>query len=141
MEIREFDVPPLVEYGVTKSIVLDCNYDLGEEEMRGLDVKWFFNRSDEPFLQWIPGNRPQLNPRPNGDRFRQHLDIDFTIDDDNPDSPLMEAKRHRAIKIDRPSPELSGNYKCRVSGLYDEDFKQKDMVVYGECAARSLCPP
>ncbi len=67
----------MVEYKSEDSVVLDCDYDMGEEDkarnstiphiiivffkkkitfvFQGTVVNWFFRRSHMPFLQWIPG--------------------------------------------------------------------------------------
>ena len=39
-------------------------------------------------------------------------------------------RQHRAIKIWRPTTELSGIYRCKVSSFVDEDFMQRKMIVY-----------
>jgi hypothetical protein len=39
-------------------------------------------------------------------------------------------RKHRALKILRPTTELSGTYRCKVSSFVDEDFMQKTMIVY-----------
>ena len=59
-------------------------------------------------------------------RFTEHLNMNFKLlEEDGKES-------HRALMLQNLKPDLSGNYKCRVSGLSDEDFKQKNMIVYCE---------
>lgn len=59
MNINKLDVPPLVPIGV-ESMVLDCDYSLGEVSRNsGLVVKWFFNQRNLVY-QWIPPLRPQV---------------------------------------------------------------------------------
>ena len=41
-------------------------------------------------------------------------------------------KRNHTLRLFNIVPELSGSYKCKVSSLIDEDFKQMDMLVYCE---------
>lgn len=57
MEIHELLVPSLVEYGSSDSVILDCNYDVSDEEKGGIEVKWYFGDEKSPFLQWVPGER------------------------------------------------------------------------------------
>ena len=123
VEIRDFKVPSLVKYGDEDSVVLDCNYDFSEQERNGLVIMWFFNRDLNPFLQWIPGRKPQVID----DRFRNHVDLEYTVSEESD-----EAKMYRALKIMNPIPDLSGSYKCKVSTLLDEDFQQKSMIIYCE---------
>ena len=85
-----------------------------------MDVKWFFRDDPQPFFQWLPGRPPQTI----GDLFRHRLDLKYEV----PGSDIY--RRHRAIKIMRPTTELSGTYRCKVSSFIDEDFMQKKMTVY-----------
>lgn len=43
-----------------------------------------------------------------------------------------ERKRHRALHILKPGPDLSGDYTCSVSTVQNEDMRTKTMLVYGE---------
>ena len=85
-----------------------------------MDVKWFFRDDPQPFFQWLPGRPPQTI----GELFQHRLDLKYEV----PGSDLY--RRHRAIKIIRPTTELSGTYRCKVSSFIDEDFMQKKMTVY-----------
>ena len=105
-------------------------------------------------LQWLPGsNRP---PQVIGDFFRDHLDPNAAgghlvsglsasssarRDDAEGDvssrgrserSVAAVTKRNHTLRLFNIVPELSGSYKCKVSSLIDEDFKQMDMLVYCE---------
>eukprot|EP00094_Tigriopus_californicus_P001096 TCALIF_01061-PA protein Name:"Protein of unknown function" AED:0.09 eAED:0.09 QI:0/0.75/0.8/0.8/0.5/0.6/5/925/195 len=121
VEIIDLVMPETAESGNDSEIILDCDYDFSDEERSQLDVKWYFNGDHMPFFQWVPGQgrKPQLI----GERFANHIDLDFVAHED-------EAKQYRALKIINPSSELSGSYRCKVSTLIDEDFKQKDLIVY-----------
>ena len=57
VEIYESSIPPPIEFGQLDEVVLNCNYDISESEYGQLDVKWFFQDSVVPFLQWIPGGK------------------------------------------------------------------------------------
>lgn len=122
VEIIDLVMPETAESGNDSEIILDCDYDFSDEERNQLEVKWYFNGDHKPFFQWIPGKdrKPQLS----GERFANHIDLEFVAHED-------EAKQYRALKIVNPSPELSGSYRCKVSTLIDEDFKQRDLIVYG----------
>eukprot|EP00095_Tigriopus_kingsejongensis_P006886 maker-scaffold125_size330479-snap-gene-0.13 protein:Tk06886 transcript:maker-scaffold125_size330479-snap-gene-0.13-mRNA-1 annotation:"PREDICTED: uncharacterized protein LOC103514618" len=113
-------VPPVIEVGSHSHIILDCDYDLSEQEARQVDVKWFFNNDPQPFFQWLPGRPPQTV----GELFRNRLDLTYSV------QGAHKYKKHRALKILHPTTELSGVYKCKVSSFVDEDFMQKKMVIY-----------
>ena len=61
-----------------------------------------------------------------GSLFKNRIDLSYVADNG-------EYERHRAIKILRPTTELSGLYKCKVSSFVDEDFLTARMTVFGEC--------
>ena len=53
------------------------------------------------------------------------MDLNYTAHED-------EYRMYRALRLVKPVPSLSGQYKCKVSSLFDEDFKQKNMIIYGK---------
>ncbi|CAK1600948.1 unnamed protein product [Parnassius mnemosyne] len=118
VNIRKIEVPALVEVG-TESVVLDCQYNIDIVSPRiGLVMKWFFNGSQGLVYQWIPPMRPQFIGLLKG-----KVDVNFKISDD----PLQA---HRAIKIQNPTTDLSGNYTCVVSTFLEEDRQTRTMLVY-----------
>ncbi|KAL0880946.1 hypothetical protein ABMA27_002108 [Loxostege sticticalis] len=117
--ITRIEVPALVEVG-TESVILDCEYSFSGELSpgHGLVMKWFFNGSANLVYQWIPPMRPQVIGLLKG-----KVDMDFRISNE----PLQE---YRAIKILRPTSDLSGNYTCVVSTFMEEDKQTRSMLVY-----------
>ncbi len=115
-------VPKVVESGSLDYVILDCHYDYRQSEASQIDVKWFFGDDPQPFYQWIPGRAPQTI----GELFRNRLDLNYAV------RSTDDFSKHRAVKILRPTSELSGNYKCKVSSFLDEDFMTKRMIVFGE---------
>ena len=121
VEIRHMRVPSVLQNGSKPFVILDCDYDISSEsEGRGLDVKWFFGNNHQPFYQWLPGRPPQTR----GERFRGRIDLRYEVEGSN------NFSKHRALKILRPTTELSGTYRCKVSSFLDEDFRQKTMIIY-----------
>ena len=112
----------MIESGSEPHVILDCDYDLRETEGTQVDVKWFFRDDPQPFFQWLPGRPPQTI----GDLFQDRLDLTYEV------AGSDEFRKHRAIKILKPTTELSGMYRCKVSSFVDEDFMQKPMIVYGK---------
>ena len=116
-------VPPL-EHGSQEEVILNCDYDLREDERGQLDIKWYFNEDVVPFLQWVPGGgrRPQLiEPT----LFQGHIDLDFKVDED-------EDKAYRSIRILEPTLAMSGNYRCKVSTFGDEAFVEHQLMLFGK---------
>lgn len=122
VEIRDMRVPRMIESGSASHVILDCDYDLRETEGTQVDVKWFFRDDPQPFFQWLPGRPPQTI----GELFRDRIDLSYEVANSD------QFRKHRAIKIMKPTTELSGMYRCKVSSFVDEDFMQKPMIVYGK---------
>ncbi|XP_052756172.1 uncharacterized protein LOC113510245 isoform X1 [Galleria mellonella] len=118
VNITRIQVPSLVETG-TEFVILDCEYSTGSVSPGpGLVMKWFFNGSAGLVYQWIPPMQPQVIGLLKG-----KVDMGFRISDE----PLQA---YRAIKILKPTTDLSGNYTCVVSTFMEEDRRTKPMLVY-----------
>ena len=105
--------------------MLPCDYDIGDSEIGQLDLKWYFNNEITPFLQWVPGGgrRPQLiEPTP----FVGHVDLDYKS------WPNDENKAYKDLKIQDPTPGLSGNYTCKVSTFENEGLVEQQLNIFGK---------
>ena len=105
--------------------MLPCDYDIGDSEIGQLDLKWYFNNEVTPFLQWVPGGgrRPQLiEPTP----FVGHVDLDYKS------WPNDENKAYKDLKIQDPTPGLSGNYTCKVSTFENEGLVEQQLNIFGK---------
>jgi len=111
--------PEVVRSG--SELKLDCDYDYMAEEESQLDLKWYFNGSPVPVYQWVPSMKK--GPQVIGDMFRESLDLAFVAHNDT-------YKRHRALRVARADQRFSGTYQCKVSSFVDEDFQQKEVLVY-----------
>jgi hypothetical protein len=63
-----------------------------------------------------------------GHLFKNRIDLNYVAEGGR----AGEYEKHRALKILRPTTELSGMYMCKVSSFTDEDFMTSKMVVYCE---------
>lgn len=121
--ISELHVPEVVRNGSESGALLDCLYTLDKQELSknsGLVVKWFFNRSPNPVYQWIHNQKPQ-----DAGILKGRLKLDYKASNNH-------SSMYRALKIIKPTIELSGEYKCLVSTYYEEDFMMKTMIVLGK---------
>ncbi|XP_023310601.1 uncharacterized protein LOC108908849, partial [Anoplophora glabripennis] len=115
VQINYIKVPPAVKNDSNNPVILDCNYSVRPDDT-DLVVKWYLN--DDVVYQWIPPQKPQtLGP------LKDRADLDYRATDD-PKSV------YRAIKIDNPTSDIAGEYKCFVSTFTDEDFSTKNMIVF-----------
>ena len=64
-------------------------------------------------------------PQVIGEMFKQSLDLGYVAHNDT-------YKRHRALRVAEADHRFSGTYQCKVSSFLDEDFQQKEVLVYSE---------
>ncbi len=57
--------------------------------------------------------------------FSRYINLGYQMSSD----PLT---KHRALHLQHLSTDLSGRYACRISSVFQEDFKSKDLVIYGQ---------
>ncbi|XP_049271980.1 uncharacterized protein LOC119394942 [Rhipicephalus sanguineus] len=126
--IRRLIVPRWVRNGSETPAVLDCEYVYNENDLK-LVVKWFFNDGAEPVYQWIP----EMGVREAFGVLRQRLDDTFSVNSRDAYS------QYRAIRILRPTWELSGKYTCVVTSLAGQDARHQHMTIFGNPAALSHC--
>ncbi|KAF8792454.1 hypothetical protein HNY73_004046 [Argiope bruennichi] len=119
VEIRRLSVPRWIQNGTEDAVVLDCEYVYTENDFR-LVVKWFFEDNLEPVYQWIPG----LNKKHASEMLKDRLDLNFSV------STVDAYSRFRALRILRPTTDLSGKYTCLVTSLAGQDSKEQVMTVF-----------
>ncbi|KAH6929513.1 hypothetical protein HPB50_001642 [Hyalomma asiaticum] len=117
--IRRLIVPRWVRNGTETPAVLDCEYVYNENDLK-LVVKWFFNDGPEPVYQWIP----EMRVREAFGVLQGRLDDTFSV------SSRDVYSQYRAIRILRPTWELSGKYTCVVTSLAGQDARHQDMTVF-----------
>ncbi|KAL1486886.1 hypothetical protein MTO96_046777, partial [Rhipicephalus appendiculatus] len=119
--IRRLIVPRWVRNGTETPAVLDCEYVYNENDLK-LVVKWFFNDGPEPVYQWIP----EMRLREAFGVLQGRLDDTFSVNSRDVYS------QYRAIRILRPTWELSGKYTCMVTSLAGQDVRHQDMTIFGK---------
>ncbi|XP_033334484.2 uncharacterized protein LOC117225222 isoform X1 [Megalopta genalis] len=107
----------MVKAGETDHVILDCDYDLENTNKEGLYVKWFFNDNDLVY-QWIYEMSPMA-----GELTRNYIDLTYEASTD----PYT---KHRAMKLNKPGIDLSGEYTCFISTYEDEKKASASMLVY-----------
>jgi len=119
VQILSLNGPKVVQSG--SELMLDCNFSYLDEEENQLDIKWYFNGSPIPVYQWVPSMKK--GPQVIGELFKHKLDLDYVAHNDT-------YKRHRALRVVQSDHRFSGTYQCKVSSFVDEDFQQKEVLVY-----------
>lgn len=110
-----------MKIGDADHVILDCDYALENTSSQGLVVKWFFNE-DQLVYQWIYGRYP-LTEEP----AAKYVDLEYKASND----PLTQ---YRAMKLDKPGIDLTGDYTCVISTFEDERAANASMVIYCECS-------
>jgi len=129
VHIVQIDGPEVLKAGA--ELRLDCDYDYMAEEEPQLDLKWYFNKSPIPVYQWVPSMKK--GPQVIGEMFKQSLDLDYVAHNDT-------YKRHRALRVAEADHRFSGTYQCKVSSFLDEDFQQKEVLVYTPPSSIRILP-
>jgi len=113
-------VPPTVRLGNVDYVILDCDYALEDTSSHGLVVKWFFN-DEQVVYQWIHGRNPAAN-----ELIARYVDLNYKASND----PFTE---YRAMKLNKPGIDLTGDYTCVISTFQDERRANASMIIYCEC--------
>ena len=121
VHILSLNGPEVVQSG--EELMLDCNFSYLDEEESQLDLKWYFNGSPIPVYQWVPSMKK--GPQVIGELFKHKLDLDYVAHNDS-------YKKHRALRVAKSDHRFSGTYQCKVSSFVDEDFQQKEVLVYSK---------
>jgi len=119
VDIISMDIPKAAESG--HDLVLDCKFEYRNEERDQLDIKWYFNSSPTPIYQWLPAM--DTGPQIIDPNFNEYLDLMYTVNGE-------KYEKHRALHLVNVTHHLSGSYMCKVSSFLDEDFNQKNLMVY-----------
>lgn len=123
IEIRALNMPERIENGTKESIVLDCIYSLDENtDNIKLVIKWFFKDDPVPIYQWIP----EFDSRTYSRRFENRINKNFSI----PHGTRFT--KYRGVNLVNITTDLSGTYSCHVSSITSQDYKKKDLIVYGK---------
>lgn len=121
IQINYIKVPVAVKNDSKNPVIMDCNYSLRPDDT-DLVIKWYLN--DDLVYQWIPPQVPQSYGV-----LKNRVDLSYRATDD-------PKTVYRAMKIENPTNEIAGEYKCYVSTFTDEDFSIKNMIVFGKYGCR-----
>lgn len=111
-------MPSTIENGAQDEVILDCDFEASKDE-DGLEVKWFYNENEQIY-QWIP---KRSKPQALGS-FKDRIDLSYQASTD-------PTTMFRALRLTGITPELSGDYKCKITSFVNEDTATKKMIIYG----------
>lgn len=98
--------------------LLDCDYELNENDQRGLVIKWFLN--NQLVYQWIPPRLPTALSL-----LKNRIKKNFTVSDD----PI---KKYRGLTVMKPMLNFSGEYMCSVQTFSSSDKKSSFLQIIGK---------
>ncbi|XP_018328897.1 uncharacterized protein LOC108739484 [Agrilus planipennis] len=115
VQINYILVPQAVQNNSHQPIIIDCNYSL-RPDGTDLVLQWYLN--EQKIYHWVPPNKPQALGL-----LKDRLDLNF-------EASVDVLSRYRALKIENPTVDLAGEYKCYVSTSIDEDFATRKLIVF-----------
>ncbi|RWS03846.1 hypothetical protein B4U79_13125, partial [Dinothrombium tinctorium] len=119
VHIIRYHIPSSFDARFESTLVLDCDYSYNANDLK-LIVRWFFESIPEPIYQWIPDH----NIRRVSDFLLPYFDTDYLS------NPSDQYTKYRAVKINNPTPELSGRYMCDVSSLAGQAKKENLVTIF-----------
>lgn len=122
LTINQIKGPDSIEIGSAEDLILDCDFDAtGEDDVV---LKWFFNDLNDVIYQWIA----QDNHAYAMGSLKEFIDPSYKVSD-NPNSMF------RALKFKEITPELSGNYSCKVDTDDEVKWLTKQVIVYSPASS------
>ena len=108
------------------SVEMTCSFLHTEDEFHQLDLKWYKDTDEEPFLQWVPstGRQPQVVGE--GNLLTRRMKVGHRTM-----NTTMGYKIDQLIVMERPTVDMSGEYHCRVATFYEEIISTLSLTVFG----------
>jgi len=116
--------PEVVESGTQAWVELTCSLVHTREEWKQLDIKWYRDIHEEPFLQWVPssGRKPQTI----GDRNSRIVVKSRSSNTSIAGQQLVE----QVVRIERPGIGQSGDYHCKAATFTHEETSTHTLTVF-----------
>ena len=115
---------PVVESGTLPWVEMTCSFYFNSSEYNQIDMKWYYNSDEQPFLQWVPSSGRQ--PQTIGQRFKGRIETHHNLSND---TELF--KTDQVIRVLRPTIHTSGEYTCRVATFTQERATTHSLIVFG----------
>lgn len=102
-------------------VVLDCDYVATPDETN-IVLKWFYNGEIQQIYQWIPesGSHGYASGK-----LKDNIDLGYKASND-------KNFMYRALRIKDITPDMSGNYTCKVSSDENEVKETKQLIIYSK---------
>jgi len=129
--------PSQVELSSSDPVRLLCSFLHTDEELKQLDVKWYKDKDQTPFLQWIPSlsRKPQLVDESRilagnikvGFRFINSTELIV----DKKENDWKDLKQIDQILIlENITTEIAGEFHCRVATFFHDVTKSQIITVF-----------
>jgi len=124
--------PGVVESGTQAWVELTCSLVHTRQEWSQLDIKWYRDIHEEPFLQWVPssGRKPQTI----GDR-KDRLHVKSSSSNT---SIAGEQLVEQVVRIEKPGIGQSGDYHCKAATFTHEETSTHTLTVFDPGRGPSL---
>ena len=115
---------PVVESGTLPWVEMTCSFYFNSSEYNQIDMKWYYNSDEQPFLQWVPSSGRQ--PQTIGKRFKGRIETHHNLSNNT-----EGFKTDQVIRVLRPTIHTSGEYTCRVATFTQESATTHSLIVFG----------
>jgi len=116
--------PHVLENGRQQHVDLSCSFMASRLEEEQLDIKWYFENEEEPFLQWVPSSKRP--PQTIGPRFRSRVETSHVRVNVTNDTFRVE----QVIRVIQPSILTSGVYTCKVATFTSEQITSHNLLIF-----------
>ena len=117
--------PSVVESGTQPWVEVNCSFYFNSSEYQQLDIKWYFDSEEEPFMQWVPSSGRQ--PQTIGQRFTARVTTSHVL------TNITDGFRaEQVIHVFLPTIHTSGDYTCKVATFTQESASTHSLVVFGK---------
>ncbi|XP_045459587.1 uncharacterized protein LOC123670126 [Melitaea cinxia] len=112
--------PGVFVNGSRDAVTLDCEFYT--ENLKDLSIKWYYMndiiKKPQLMYKWKPPDKPQTFSI-----FENKLDLSYTVSNNS-------FTKHRALRILKPVPEMSGRYVCYVSNSESDETIIHSLTIF-----------
>ena len=117
--------PSVVESGSQPWVEVTCSFYFTSPEYQQLDMKWYADSAEEPFLQWVPSSGRQ--PQTVGQGYTARVTTRHVLT-----NTTGGFRAEQVIRVSRPTIHTAGDYTCKVATFTQESASTHSLVVFGK---------
>jgi len=113
------------------SLTLTCSLTTQAGELSQLDIKWYKDQDQTPFLQWIPSlsRKPQILEQSRS--VAGNVKVQFRRYNVSKKSTSGRQRIEQMVVFENITTEMSGDFHCRVATFSQELIRSLKISVFG----------